>query len=367
MSNNSPLYSIAAANIELDKEQVLSLWKRGLTHAGMPEAKFDWYYHGNPDGPPQTFFLHAAGVTDPVGVAAIATRYMHNGKKILTAGELVDFVALPEYRTLFPALFLQKEIRRIALDINQTHTVLYGLPNPKSLAVVKRVGYQLVGQIVRRARVVRSASYLTRNVPAWLGGLIGPMVDQFRLTTLGLSRMFEPRFDVEWLAQPDDRLDHLWQRVVANNAAGDILIGVRNSAFLKWRFSDCPLKSYQFFVLISPMHAHQIAGYAACAVDNGNLLVHDFLYDTAITGAAKALWRALTREAHARGLIGISVEFLGAATIHQELEAAGFSERQRRPVYAAVRDAAVADCGSADEPISLAEHAWYLTCADEDG
>jgi hypothetical protein len=367
MSTNSPPYTIVSANAELDKERILSLWRRGLTHAGMPEAKFDWYYRENPDGPPQTFFLYANDVPDPVGVAAIATRHMHTGTKLLCAGELVDFVALPEYRTLFPALFLQKEIRRIALETNQTHSVLYGFPNPKSLAVVKRVGYQLVGQMVRHARVVRSAGYLSRTLPGWLGTLIGPIIDRFRLAALALRGTLEPRFEFQWLEQSDTRLDNLWQRVIANNAASNVLIGVRDNAFLKWRFSDCPLRAYRFFAVISPDGDRAIAGYAVCALDEGSLLVHDFLYDTAIGGAAKALWRQLTREAYTSGHTGISVEFFGTAAIHHELLAAGFSAREKRPVYAAVYAAESSAIGITRTPINLTELRWYLTCADEDG
>jgi hypothetical protein len=279
----------------------------------------------------------------------------------------VDFVALPEYRTLFPALFLQKEIRRIALETNQTHSVLYGFPNPKSLAVVKRVGYQLVGQIVRRARVVRSAGYLSRTLPAWLGTLIGPIIDRFRLAVLMLRGTLEPRFEFQWLEQSDSRLDNLWQRVIANNAASSVLIGVRDNAFLKWRFSDCPLRAYRFFAVLSPDGDRAIAGYAVCAFEEGNLLVHDFLYDPAIRGAAKALWHQLTREAHASGQAGISVEFFGAAAIHHELQTAGFSAREKRPVYAAVCDAVDSSIELTREPINLTELSWYLTCADEDG
>jgi ribosomal protein S18 acetylase RimI-like enzyme len=369
MSNNSPIYTITAANADLDSERILGLWKRGLTHAGMPEAKFDWYYRKNPDGQPQVFFLHVAGEPAPVGVAAIATRHMHIGTKLLATGELIDFVALPEYRTLFPALFLQKEIRRIALETNRTHTLLYGLPNPKSLAVVKRIGYQLVGQMVRRVRMLRSAGYLSRHMPMWISRIIGSIIDRIRLGALALQNITHPKFQRQWIDRPDARFDALWQKVKTHDGTQRVLIGVRDSAFLTWRFAECPLKTYRFFTLSSAVDNRLIA-YAACAVGGESLEVHDFLVDTTEHGAGKALWRALSADAFHRGHSNISVEFLGAESIQNELEAAGMMKRQERPLYATDSATSIPDTLSVnthDQTTLLQESRWYLTCADEDG
>lgn len=369
MSNNSPIYTISTASTSLDSERILGLWKRGLTHAGMPEAKFDWYYRKNPDGQPQAFFLHAAGEPEPVGVAAIATRHMYMGTKLLTAGELVDFVALPEYRTLFPALFLQKEIRRIALETNHTHTLLYGLPNPKSLAVVKRIGYQLVGHMVRRVRMLRSAGYLSRHMPMWISRIIGSIIDRLRLGTLTLQSIAHPKFQRQWIDQPDARFDTLWKKVKACDQTQSVLIGVRDSAFLTWRFTECPLKTYRFFTLSSAVDNRLIA-YAACAVGGESLEVHDFLVDATEYGAGKALWRTLSAEAFHRGHSNMSVEFLGSESIQSELEAAGMMKRQERPLYATVSTTSkpgTSPVDTHDQTTLLQESRWYLTCADEDG
>jgi hypothetical protein len=369
MSNNSPLYSITAANVDLDGERIVGLWKRGLTHAGMPEAKFDWYYRKNPDGQPQAFFLYVAGEPDPVGVAAIATRHMHIGTTLLAAGELVDFVAVPEHRTLFPALYLQKEIRRLALEVNRSHTILYGLPNPKSLAVVKRVGYRPVGQMVRRVRMLRSAGYLSRYMPMRISRLIGSIIDRIRLGTLAVHGIAQPTFRRQWLDQPDVRFDALWKKIKAHDATQRVLIGIRDSAFLTWRFTACPLKTYRFFTL-SSIADNRLIAYAACAVGGESLEVHDFLVDPVEHCAGKALWYTLSAEAFHRGHSNISVEFLGAESIQNELEAAGMVRRQERPLYATVSTISTPDTSPVDthdQASLLQESRWYLTCADEDG
>ncbi len=371
MPNTPPLYTIVLANIDRDREKILALWRRGLTHDGMPDAKFDWYYRNNPAGSPQVFLLCHGPDEEPVGVAAVGRREMRMGAQTIMSGELIDFVALPEHRTLFPALFLQKEIRRLSLgaafftdgadsNTHSTHGILYGLPNPKSLAVVKRVGYQLVGQLVRRARILRSAGYLSRHAPAWLCDVVGPVVDRFRLGALAARGITSVRMHSHWLERPDNRFDDLWQRI-AQSSTSNTLIGVRNSAFLAWRFSDCPLKKYRFFALFSSSNK-QLLAYAVCAADGEALHVHDFLIDPANKSTGKALWIALSREAFRRGHSNISVAFLGAASIQQELESIGMMKRQQRPLYATV----ATDPGH-DGATLLEESSWYLTSADEDG
>ncbi len=368
MANKSPIYTITAADPDLDRERIIGLWKHGLTHAGMPEAKFDWYYAKNPAGIPRAFFLYVAGEPEPVGVAAIATRHMQLGTKVMAAGALIDFVALPEYRTLFPALFLQKEMRLAALETDCTHALLYGLPNPKSLAVVRRIGYQLIGQMVRRVRIVRSAIYLSRYAPIGISNIIGPLIDRVRLGTLALQNIALTKFQRQWIDRPDARFDVLWHKIAAQAKTQSFLIGIRDCAFLTWRFTDCPLRSYRFFTL-SSVADNRLIAYAACAVNGESLEVHDFLVDTTERGAIKALWHAISAEAFHRGHTNISVEFMGDASLQKELKVAGMRKRQERPLYASISNISKVGTSSKDtddESTLLLESHWYLTLADED-
>ena len=132
-------YTTTEGDPNVDRDHILALWRAGLAHDGMPDAKLAWYYRNNPEGTPLIVFLHHAGSPGAVGVAAVGPRQMRFGTQTLRAGALVDFVANPEHRTFFPAIFLQKELRRRALA---TYPVLFGFPNEKSLAIVRRIGYR---------------------------------------------------------------------------------------------------------------------------------------------------------------------------------------------------------------------------------
>jgi hypothetical protein len=342
-------YSVEQDQANLDETHILALWQTGLTHNGKPGEKLNWYYRQNVQGTPAVFFLKHADSGVPVGVAAIGKREMRfNGESIL-GGALVDFVTAVEHRTLFPALLLQKELLRRGL---QSHQILYGLPNPKSLAVVRRAGYTLAGQMVRRARVLRSASYVARYLPGWLSLVVGPLIDRWRLLVLNAGRRDHVPYHVKWVNTLDTRFDSLWQ----NFALKDTLAGRRDSAFLNWRFARNPMRSHEFFVLTRADNDAAM-GYVACEFQEQTLYVRDFLADSHTPGCLNSLLQRLVAAAFARGVSTVSIEFSGKPAIARTLEAAGFASRELRPLYAAV---------DAKQTSLLQEDAWYLTSADED-
>lgn len=345
-------YAVVSASVVDDSPKILALWRAGLTHSGMPEAKFDWFYRHNPEGLPEVFFLLHGNRQEAVGVAAIGRRRVRFGAETFMAGEMVDFVVRSDHRTLFPALILQREMHRRVREL-ETYAILYGLPNSKSTPVFSRVGYRCVGQMVRRARVLRLEEYLSRHLPGWISSAVGAIADRVRLSAVALRRLAIGGFRSQWLTRPDARFDELWRRC----AAPDVLMGVRDAAFLTWRFVQCPLRSYEFFALFSTTDQRLVA-YAVCEAHERVLHVRDFLVEPDALGAWARLWTDLSLAAFRQGFKSLSLEFLGGEKLHRKLGRAGMIARDRRPLYVS----------SATRWEDLKrEQDWYLTCADEDG
>ena len=166
-------------------------------------------------------------------------------------------------------------------------------------------------------------------------------------------RLVNGGFQSKWLTQPDVRFDDLWQRC----AAHEVLMGVRDAAFLTWRFADCPLRSYTFFTLFSTDDQRLVA-YAVCEEREQALHVRDFLVDPNTPGAWARLWLDLSLETFRQGYKSLSLEFLGGEHLQRRLGAAGMSARDRRPL--------LASAAARWEDLMQDRH-WYLTCADEDG
>ena len=342
-------YSVFVANVMMEKASICSLWRSGLNAANLYEAKFDWYYQSNPDGVPNALFLSGNDGTQAVGVAAVGHRRMRFNGEILRTGILVDFVVRPEHRTLFPALFLQREMRRFAL---KTHQLIWALPNLRATAVFGRAGYQCVGKMVRYVRVVRSAEYLARQLPRWISRTIGPIIDWARLVEILLRGLGSRGYETQWQDRPDARFNELWER----SCAPQQLMGVRDQEYLTWRFIDTPFCNHMFFTLVSTFD-QRLIGYAACEFSQQAMHVSDFLVDPNVPSACSNLWHELTRECYRRGCASLTTEFLGSERVKRVLKDAGLIARDRSPLFAAV---------DAEAPPILHERHWYITRGDVD-
>jgi hypothetical protein len=351
-ADSPELYHVVMGDVGRDAATILGLWAEGLGHNGVPQGKFDWYYRRNPTAAPKILLLSHKGTPGHIGVAALGEREIYANGAPVRCGEMIDFVVLPAHRTLYPAMRIMRGMYLVGLD---SYPFMYGLPNPKSLAVVRRVGYKRFGEMRRYARVLRSAPYLKKRLPtplAWMANIVGPLADTARRLGSLLSRGPDA-FRATWVDMPDARFDGLWARVLKS----PVIIGQRNAAFLQWRFAECPLHRYRFFALESG-DAKDILAYAVCEREGAALHVQDFLIDLAKPDLMRALWSRLAAEAYRMGCDSIATEFFGREEIHQALIRAGLSPRSSRAICSmcASDHAHMEDTGQ-----------WYMTSADEDG
>jgi hypothetical protein len=329
-----------------DGATMLALWRQGLSHQGAPQARLDWFYRAHPCGAPRVFILEQDEL--PIGTATLARRAVVHAGRDASAGVLVDFVLHADQRTLFPALALQRAVRETALaDL----AVVFGFPNRRSLAVVKRAGYRHVLDLERRVRVVRSARYLERLLPAWLARPLAWLADHARHLVARMQLALPAGWQARWLDAPDARFDSLWQR--CRSAAG--LIGVRDRAFLDWRFARAPGLAARFLCLDA--EDGELLAYAVCIVDAEGLDVLDFLATPAAPRALSALMGALEAEVWRLGKASIALRWGGTAHVGRALAAAGFVIRDCQPVTVS---------GPVDEEDWRTAGNWYLTGADLD-
>lgn len=336
-------FDVAPCDLARERDAVVELWRSGLGHHGQPEAKLAWFYDAHPMGTPSLFIIRKAGT--PIGVATVAARRMRLDGNTMDAGVLVDFVVKPEERGFFPALLLQRTLRERTLG---RFPLLYGVPNARSEAIVKRAGYRCAGEMVRWALVLRTGPYLARRLPRWIAGGLGAVMDRSRHGLSMLRSASDAALIARWVAAPDERFDALWE------ASGEdgVLMGIRDRAFLQWRFGRNPFAAHRYFVLED---AAGLRAYAACHVRDDTLHVSDFLVDPALPAGSAALWRSLALDAYREGHASVSMMFLGPDRWKQALSASGFSPRERFPVYAAF----AAGTRAAQAP-------WYFTAGDND-
>src|SRR5262249_28885102 len=91
-----------------------------------------------------------------VGTAGLGLRRLFLDGVTAQVGLASDFAVDPEHRSVQPALQLQKAVLACLGD---DLPLIYGLPNRKSSAVFRRLGYQEVGTLRRFVKVLRVGPY----------------------------------------------------------------------------------------------------------------------------------------------------------------------------------------------------------------
>ena len=348
---NAASYSTRLAVFPQDKAAVIGLW---LSNLGTPEHapdKFRWFYEESPLGKPLTLLLQCAHdrtqeTVELAGVASAGTRSFVIRGEVVTAGVLVDMTVTSGHRTLFPALKLQKAVREAGLAACR---LLYGFPNAKAAPVFQRVGYRKLGMIHRYVRVLRTTRYLQRYLPSSLAAVAGAVVDAFlRLKTLACARASTDT-RLRWLELSEMRIEPTSS---LTPAAVEIIRGVRDESFLRWRFGESRGRRIRF-ISVERRDGTQ-AGWWIAENLADSLHVHDCSFSLTAGKEARHAWARLAAEAQAMGSSALSFECLGPESVIETLRLAGLVVRGGRPVFAAVRNEGDASA------------AWFLTGADED-
>lgn len=349
MSDGPPSgYRTETAELPRDCGAVLAVWDGNLGDPARHAGKLDWFYLRRPFGPPLLQLLRHDGVA--IGSCGVAPRRMLLHGRAIRAGLLADMAVDARHRTLGPALMLQESLLAAAAG---RFDFVYGFPNRKSLPVVRRLGYAVLGEMPRHSRVLRHASYLQRRLPHWLAWPLGGLLDAAFALRDRLRMAAAPRVLATWSDQVDPRMEALWQAAPQRQG----LLGVRDASMVRWRFDEMPL-SHTRFLLLSDGADGPLRAWFACQVAGGMLRVCDYWCASATVGIDAALVLGLVRAARAAGHASISLEHAAGAERLAGWRRAGFVHRDSRPVVGKW-------LGDGPAPAGLARD-WYLTAADED-
>jgi hypothetical protein len=334
-----------------DGERVVSLWRGNLGDPVRMERKFDWFYSQSPTGEPLTLLLMfsdpaAPSAPEPVGVATAGRRPFRCGDDALEAGVLVDLTVSPRHRTLFPALLLQKNLRKEALE---QLAFLYGFPNPKAAPVFKHAGYRELGTMTRYVRVLRSAQYLRARMPGWAAALAGSLWDriaQLRFRSTGDDRA---ACELDWRGVDDASVGP----DVATVGGQPLVRGARTPQILSWRFAARDGRSFE--CVAARVNGEQRGCWIVQKMDDV-LHVADCAPALLAGAGTVSAWNALFAAARRRGFRSVSFECLAPPELIAALARVGFVPRTQRPAFGVLgARSRAAETG-----------AWYLTGADED-
>lgn len=243
---------ISKADLKKDKKDIIELWERNFP--GIPKARYEWLYEGNPAGPAICWIAKKDG--EATGSAALFPRRLFVNGQAITGGIAGDFSVIKGFRGFGPALSLQREA--VSNYVREGFDILFGFPNKYSEGILIRAGYTAVGDILSLTRPLKSQYYLKKNfnLPI-IAKIVSKPIDMVMRMLARENFYTKPKdYACEPLTHFDSRFDILWEKV----APQFTIIGERSCSYLNWRFSRSPHREYSIFV-IKHAKTHEIFGY----------------------------------------------------------------------------------------------------------
>jgi predicted N-acetyltransferase YhbS len=334
-----------------ERQRILAVLAANLPAAAAAE-RFDWLYLSNPDGR-ALVWLAENEKGEAVGTSAAYPRRMRVAGESVRGLNLGDFAVDRSQRALGVALRLLGATLGAVRD--RSHALSYDFASPSMHAVYRRMRLRALARRERWLQPVDTTRLLSRK----LGG--GPLTAAAGLLGDALwraRRATGPRageVTVEAVAaECGDEFDALDARL----AAGRRVAGVRDAAYLNWRFLRNPV--WKDEILCARAAGGRLAGYAALRrfdADTVSLLEIDGedLRLCRILLAAAVQWAA------ARGAAALQVETLAGSPTSRLVKALGFVRREADdgPVVFTAADAPLArQLGEAKN--------WWLIGGDRD-
>jgi hypothetical protein len=314
--------TIRSANLDLDRDLLVDAITRNLDPA-FTTALFEWRYKKNPHGEAKAWAAFDASNGSLVGAAAAFPRRMYlEGQEIL-AWVLGDFCIERAYRSLGPALQLQRAcLSEVASDPG---AYFYDFPSAEMMAVYRRLGYRSVKGLVRMTR------------PLTAGRLIGRFIKK-PLAVRFLNAALNPVFafsafrnripgDMVLDYQSGDCSEEFSSLAArAGSRMGACL--ERSAEYLNWRYFGNPAMDYK---MLTARRSGKLVAYAVFTMQQDEGLLTDLFgveNDLALTFLVKEVVRSLFK----RSAVAVNAPVTGPASVTGLLRRNMFHAREQCPV-----------------------------------
>lgn len=338
---------VSSADLEKDKETINAVIRRSL-NPDTTHSRYDWIYRDNPYGKGRIWLAYSEG--DVIGIGAAFPRLFRVAEKTAPVWVLGDFCLDSRSRSLGPALQLQRAC--LSVLENGDDTFCYDFPSASMVAVYKRLGFNVAGQMLRLAkplRVDRKVKERIQNpVAQWMASSVGN-------TFLKFASM---------RVRPDQRLEISIQQgfcgeeftTLAEPQRGKFAFCLlRTAEYLNWRYLNNPLARHE---IVTARRDGRLVGYIAWTQNAGDASIADLFgeEDRQMVRSLVAKIMVLARE---RGVETLSVSMNESHPWLSLFSEMGFRRRESAPIII------IPSKGFKDR-IDSKLTGWYLMQGDRD-
>jgi len=252
--------AVTEADLHADRNLIIPFLREHLT-AGSDDARYDWLYLANPAGSAKVWIARDQASCRPAGLAAAIPRVLSVRGENRVAWVLADFCMAPSYRSLGPALTLQ----RACLEAAESARVFCSIdfPSDSMMAIYARLGIPAFAELGRYAKLLRLDDRITRTLP--IPRVSRPMSAAGNFI-LRLSELPIPLHADSEVTRHDADFGDEFAALADQAASAYDCFARRSAAYLNWRYLRNPLQRHT--VLAYRRH-RQLLGYVVFTPGEG--------------------------------------------------------------------------------------------------
>ncbi len=314
--------AVRRADLHADRVPLVDLLV-GSLRPDFDGRSFDWLYRENPHGAARVWVAENSDTGTLVGAAAAFPRRLFMRGVEVSGCVLGDFCIRPSYRSLGPALQLQRAC--LAEVDSGLFTLGYDFPGQGMLAVYKRLGVELRERMVRLAKPLRADRKIaekvrSRGVARGLSALSNVVLNL-------RDREFKPANNLA-ISLHEGHCGEEFSALARQASAALGVCVVRSATYLNWRFLKHPFRQYE---ILTARCGDALVGYVIFTHRGEDARVVELfgLTESEILRGLVAQLVALLRE---RGVITVSAAVLATHAHVALLASLGFHRRESCPV-----------------------------------
>jgi hypothetical protein len=314
--------TIESADLRRDSDLLRKLLQDHLSADHSPQ-RFDWLYRQGPHGQARAWLALEPQTNMPVGAAAIFPRRMYFEGQIFTGGVFGDFCIASDFRSLGPAIRLQRAC--LGMIYENELALGYDFPSKSMLAVYKRLGTETRGQLVRMSKPLRANRMLSEKLRSQIVGRgLSPIANSILRWR---DRKLRPKCNLV-LALQRPRFGQEFTKLATQVGSLHGICTERSAEYLNWRYSDHPNLHYE---VMTARRSGELEAYAIFRQDEGQAWIVDW-FGNEENGPRHDVMVGLIASLRERGIETISFPIIGSHPWRREVENIGFRERESCPV-----------------------------------
>lgn len=313
---------VRPADLQTDRAQLIRLLSDTL-NSSADARRFDWLYLKNPDGAARAWLAKDGASGHYMGASAIFPRRVKVRKQEITACIFGDFGIERDYRTLGPALQLQRATLKGMHEAGFAFG--YDLPSTSMLGVYRRLEIEPAQSLLRMAKPLRANRKISQAVkPAVVAGAASAAAN-FALATRDSLRRSKSSADI---SAQTGRFTLEFTELANRADAGGAGHVHRTAEYLNWRFLDHPHRRYE---ILTAHVGKELKGYLIFMEEGPDARIVDWFGED-VAEIRNALVSHAVEILRGRNTETVSLPISASHPWRFELESLGFRARESQPI-----------------------------------